>query len=56
MGRTIPYFGIALGMEKEEWKPFRNKLGKSQHEGVREYEVFSAEDAANGVYFIMTLW
>jgi hypothetical protein len=30
MGRTIPSFRIALGMEeKEEWKPFRNALNKS---------------------------
>jgi hypothetical protein len=28
MGRTIPSFRIALGMEKEEWKPFRNALDK----------------------------
>jgi hypothetical protein len=29
MGRTIPPFRIALAMEKEEWKPFRNALDKS---------------------------
>jgi hypothetical protein len=29
MGRTIPSFRIALAMEKEEWKPFRNALDKS---------------------------
>jgi hypothetical protein len=29
MGRTIPSFRIALEMEKEEWKPFRNALDKS---------------------------
>jgi hypothetical protein len=28
MERTIPSFRIALGMEKEEWKPFRNALDK----------------------------
>ena len=28
MGRTIPSFRIALEMEKEEWKPFRNALDK----------------------------
>jgi hypothetical protein len=28
MGRTIPSFRIALAMEKEEWKPFRNALNK----------------------------
>jgi hypothetical protein len=26
---TIPSFRIALAMEKEEWKPFRNALDKS---------------------------
>jgi hypothetical protein len=30
MGRTIPPFRIALAMEKEEWKPFRNALDKSE--------------------------
>jgi hypothetical protein len=29
MGRTIPSFRIALAMEQEEWKPFRNALDKS---------------------------
>jgi hypothetical protein len=29
MGRTIPSFRIALAMEKEEGKPFRNALDKS---------------------------
>src|SRR5687767_5605790 len=29
MGRTIPSFRMALAMEKEEWKPFRNALDKS---------------------------
>ena len=30
MGRTVPSFRIVLEMEKEEWKPFRNALNKSQ--------------------------
>src|SRR5215210_394151 len=30
MGRTIPSFRIALEMEKEDWKPFRNALDKSE--------------------------
>jgi hypothetical protein len=29
MGSTVPSFRIALAMEKEEWKPFRNALDKS---------------------------
>ena len=29
MGGTIPPFRIAFVMEKEDWKPFRNALGKS---------------------------
>ena len=29
MGRIIPSFRIALALEKEDWKPFRNALGKS---------------------------
>jgi hypothetical protein len=28
MGRTISSFRIALTMEKEEWKPYRNALDK----------------------------
>jgi hypothetical protein len=28
MGRTIPSFRIALAMEKEDWKSFRNALDK----------------------------
>jgi hypothetical protein len=30
MGRTIPSFRITLAMEKQEWKPFRNALDKSE--------------------------
>ena len=30
MGRTIRSFKIALAMEKEEWKPFRNALDKKE--------------------------
>jgi hypothetical protein len=33
MGRTIPSFRIALAMEKEDWKPFRNALDKKGKEG-----------------------
>jgi hypothetical protein len=29
MGRTIPSFRLALELEKEDWKPFRNALDKS---------------------------
>ena len=30
MGRTIPSFRTVLAIEKEEWKPFRNALDKSE--------------------------
>jgi hypothetical protein len=30
VGRTIPSFRMTLTMEKEEWKPFRNALDKSE--------------------------
>ena len=30
MGRTIPSFGNVLDMEKEQWKPFRAALDKSE--------------------------
>src|ERR687888_2791770 len=36
MGRTIPSFRIALAMEKEEWKPFRNALDKSERKKFDE--------------------
>jgi hypothetical protein len=29
MGRTVPSFRMALAMEQEDWKPFRNALDKS---------------------------
>jgi hypothetical protein len=29
MGRTVPSFRTVLEMEKEEWKPFRNALCKT---------------------------
>jgi hypothetical protein len=36
MGRTIPSFRIALAMEKEEWKPFRTALDKSDRKKFDE--------------------
>jgi hypothetical protein len=30
MGRTVPSFRNVLEMEKQEWKPFRNALDKSE--------------------------
>ncbi len=36
MGRTIPSFRIALAIEKEEWKPFRNALDKSDRKKFDE--------------------
>ena len=36
MGRTIPSFRIALAMEREEWKPFRNALDKSDRKKFDE--------------------
>jgi hypothetical protein len=29
MGRTVPSFRSVLAIEKEEWKPYRNALSKS---------------------------
>ena len=29
MGRTIPSFRLATLIEKDEWKEFRDRLGKS---------------------------
>jgi hypothetical protein len=36
MGRTIPSFRIALAMEKEDWKPFRNALDKKDRKKFDE--------------------
>src|ERR671922_2823480 len=36
MGRTIPSFRIALTMEKDEWKPFRNALDKKGRKNFDE--------------------
>jgi hypothetical protein len=36
MGRTIPSFRIAFGMEEAEWKPFRNALDKSDRKKFDE--------------------
>jgi hypothetical protein len=36
MGRTIPSFRIALTIEKEEWKRFRNALDKSDRKKFDE--------------------
>lgn len=36
MGRTIPSFRIALAMEQEDWKPFRNGLDKSDRKKFDE--------------------
>ena len=36
MGRTIPSFRMALVMEQEDWKPFRNALDKSDRKKFDE--------------------
>lgn len=36
IGRTIPSFGIALAMEKGDWKPFRDALDKSDTKKLDE--------------------
>jgi hypothetical protein len=36
MGRTIPSSRIALEMEKQEWKPFRNALDKKDRKKFDE--------------------
>ncbi len=36
MGRTIPSFRIVLSQEKQEWKPFRNALDKSERKSYDE--------------------
>ena len=34
MGRTMPSFSIAAGMEKRRWKTFRQELDKSERKGL----------------------
>ena len=36
MGRTVPSFRIVLAEEKQEWKPFRNALDKSERKKFDE--------------------
>src|SRR5215213_5262345 len=36
MGRTIPSFRMALAMEKDDWKPFRNALDNSDRKKFDE--------------------
>ena len=36
MGRTVPSFRIVLAEEKQEWKPFRNALDKSERKDFDE--------------------
>ena len=45
MGRTIPSFRIALAMEKEGWKPFRNALDKEDRKKFDEML-----DIANSIF------
>jgi hypothetical protein len=36
MGRTVPSFRIVIAEEKQEWKPFREALDKSQRKSFDE--------------------
>jgi hypothetical protein len=36
MGRTVPSFRIVIAEEKQEWKPFRNALDKSERKEFDE--------------------
>jgi hypothetical protein len=47
MGRTIPSFRIALGIEKDEWKLFRNALDKSERK-----RSFFDDEIGYRVYFL----
>jgi hypothetical protein len=55
MGRTIPSFRIALAMEKEDWKPFRNALDKSDRKKFDEmFELpkFYISACSNSVQYV----
>jgi hypothetical protein len=55
MGRTIPSFRIVLSMEKEDWKPFRNALDKSDRKKFDEmFELpkFYISACSNSVQYV----
>ncbi len=55
MGRTIPSFRIALAIEKEEWKPFRNALSKSDRkrfDELWELPKFYISACSNSVQYV----
>jgi hypothetical protein len=55
MGRTIPSFRIALAMEKEEWKPFRNALDKKdrkEFDDMWELPKFYISACSNSVQYV----
>jgi hypothetical protein len=55
MGRTIPSFRIALAMEKEDWKPFRNALDKKDRkkfDEMWELPKFYISACSNSVQYV----
>jgi hypothetical protein len=56
MGRTIPSFRIALAMEEEERKPFRNALDKKDRKKFDEILVdipkFYISACSNSVQYV----
>jgi hypothetical protein len=55
MGRTVPSFRIALGMEKEDWKPFRNALDKKdrkEFDEMFELPKFYISACSNSVHYV----
>ena len=55
MGRTIPSFRIALGMEKVDWKPFRNALDKKdrkEFDDMFDIPKFYISACSNSVQYV----
>ena len=55
MGKTIPSFRIALGMEKEDWKPFRNALDKKdrkEFDDMFDIPKFYISACSNSVQYV----
>ena len=55
MGRTIPSFRLALEMEKEDWRPFRNALDKSDRKEFDEmFDIprFYLSTCSNSVHLV----
>ena len=54
MGRTVPSFRIVLQTEKEQWKPFRNALDKSDRNKFVNEMLFDILDFLHSMLTLTT--